>query len=219
MPPRRNNLFRFYRRSVLVGGMAILASALAPAAALASGPVAEFIETLGEKAARMLAADDITHEEREKRFRRILRASFDTDRITRFALGKYARRVGENEMAEFAVLFEDLAVYSYARMFAAYSGHAFRVLRTTGGRGDRYQIVATEVRLSADAAPLRLDWQVLTKGTRHAVVDIRIEGISMAIAQREEFTSFLNNNNGDIAVFLAALRERVAALRERSRED
>lgn len=199
--------------------MAILARALAPAAALASEPVAAFIETLGEKAVRMLGAEGITREEREKRFRRILRAYFDTDRITRFALGKYARRADADEMAEFAVLFEDLAVYSYAQMFAAYSGRAFRVLRTAGAPGDRYQMVATEVRLSEDAAPLRLDWQVLTRGDSHAVVDIRIEGVSMAIAQREEFTSFLNNNNGDIAVFLAALRKRVAALRERSRKD
>lgn len=196
--------------------MAILARALAPAAALASGPVAEFIETLGEKAVRMLAADDITREERENRFRRILRTYFDTDRITRFALGKYARRVDADEMAEFAVLFEDLAVYSYARMFAAYSGQAFRVLRTTGGHGDRYQIVATEVRLSEDAAPLRLDWQVLTEDGRHAVVDIRIEGVSMAIAQRAEFTAFLNKNKGDMNVLLDEMRRRVAAMRKKN---
>ena len=199
--------------------MATLTCALLPAAGLATESAGEFIESLGKKAVRMLAVDNITREEREQRFRRILQAYFDTDRITRFALGKYARRIGEDEMVQFAVLFEDLAVYSYAQMFAAYSGQVFRVLRTTGVPGDYYQIVTTEIRLSDDAAPIRLDWQVLTRGDGHAVVDIRVEGISMAIAQRDEFTSFLNNNNGDIAVFLAALRERVAALRARSRKD
>ena len=199
--------------------MAALACTTIPAAVLAAEPVREFIETLGEKALGMLAVDGITRDERERRFRRILHEYFDTNRVTRFALGKYARRISEDEMARFAALFEDLAVLSYAHMFATYSGQEFRVLRVTGAPGDRYRMVATEIRTPNGAAPIRLDWQVLTRGDSHAVVDIRVEGISMAIAQRDEFTSFLNNNNGDIEVFLTALGERVAALRERNRKD
>ena len=216
---RRSSVFRVCRRAILRGALAALASTAIPAAGLATEPVGEFIETLGEKAVGMLTVDGIARQEREQRFRELLHEYFDVNRITRFALGKYARRIGEDEMARFAILFEDLAVLNYAHLFAAYSGQGFRVLRVTGAPGDRYRIVATEIQTPDGGAAIRLDWQVFTRGDSHAVVDIRVEGISMAIAQRDEFTSFLNNNNGDIEVFLAALSERVAALRERNRKD
>ncbi len=214
-----SNVFRSRRRVVLRGLAAALALAAMPAAVLAADPAKEFVETLGRDVISQLAADDISLDEREVRFRKLMLAYFDTRRISRFALGKYARRISKEDMAQFSALFQDMVVFTYAHMFARYSGQDFKITRITGAPGDRYRIVETEILLPDGNVAIRMGWQVLTKGDKHSIVDMRVSGVSMAIAQRDEFTSFLNNHNGDIAAFLDALKGRVTALREKNRKD
>ena len=102
-------------------------------------------------------------------------------------------------------------------LFASYAGQGFTVKREVGDPGDRYKMVMTEIQPGDGKPPVKLDWQVKVNGDSYAVVDIRVEGASMAITQREEFTSVLEKNGGDIADLLDQLRTKVAKLRaERS---
>ncbi len=211
-------MVRIFRRAVLGGGVAMLTCALLPAAGMATGSVRDFVEGLGEKVISQLAASGISNDEREARFRELMLEYFDSNRIARFTLGRYARRIGNDDLARFSTLLQNIVVFTYAHRFTAYAGQNFRISRVSGAPGDRYQLVETEILLPNGNVAIRMGWQVLTSGDSHAIVDIRVAGVSMAIAQRDEFTSFLNNNDGDIEVFLAALDERVVALRKRNRK-
>lgn len=182
--------------------------------ARAGGSAATFIRMLGETAIRDLAPDGISEQQREKRFRELLLENFDVPRITRFALGRYARRVTREDMQKFASLYEDLMVLTHAHMFAAYAGQGFKVKKELGAPGERYVMVVSEVSNPDGTFAARLDWQVLVKRNGFAVVDIRVEGVSMAIAQRDDFTTFLDRHNGDMAVFLRELEDRIRRLRE-----
>lgn len=217
--PRGSSVVRMYRRAVLRGLMAASASMAMPAPVMASESTREFVESLGRKVISQLAVSGISVDEREARFRELMLAYFDSDRISRFTLGKYVRRIGKDDLARFSALLQDIVVFTYAHRFTAYSGQNFRIARVTGAPGDRYRLVETEILLPNGNVAIRMGWQVLTRGEKKAIVDIRVAGVSMAIAQRDEFTSFLNNHNGDIAAFLDALKGRVAVLRERNRKD
>ena len=45
---------------------------------------------------------------------------------------------------------------------------------------------------------INLKWRLLNKDGEIKIIDLNIEGISLVIAQREEFQSFLANNDGDL---------------------
>lgn len=215
---RRNNRddrTMLARRSALLmlGLVASLALAPVAPAAAPSESISRFIETLGDEAIRQLSPYGITPDERERRFRELLRANFDLPRISRFVLGRYGRQATEAELREFQALYEDLMVLTYARLFATYAGETFAVRRAVGEPNERYRVVMTEVNLPNAGDKVRLDWQVLTEGNRHAVVDVRVEGVSMAIAQRDEYAAILERNGGKIAALLAELRTQVAKLK------
>lgn len=211
-----NNKFSYpvnRRKAVTVIGSTVLMTGLASLPVLAGETVARFIRDLGDKAILQLADPKISDSEREERFRKILEENFDVIRICRFVLGRYARKVGNDEMAEFRQLYEDIAVLTYAHLFASYSGEGFKVKREVGDPGDRYKMVLTEIQPSDGRPLVKLDWQVRVDGSSYAVVDIRVEGASMAITQREEYTAVLDKNGGDIADLITQLRSKVAKLR------
>ena len=45
---------------------------------------------------------------------------------------------------------------------------------------------------------INLKWRLLNRDNEIKIIDLNIEGISLIIAQREEFQSFLANNEGDL---------------------
>jgi len=213
-PSSAPGMFRGWRFALAVA-VTFLAGSLAVPQAAADQSASTFIEVLGEKAIGELAPDGIGRDERERRFRSLLRANFDLERISRFVLGRYARQATREQLSEFRDLYEELMVLTYSELFAAYDGESFRVTREVGDPGDRYSLVISEVRLPGDGEVIVLQWQVLSEGGSHAVVDIRVEGVSMALAQREEFGAVLQRHGGDVSALIAEVREKVAALRRR----
>lgn len=200
-------------RRGLLGGLVMLALAISIVApALASEPAGKFIEAMGQTAIRDLATEGITQAERERRFRAMLTANFDLQRISRFVLGRYARRASPEDLKSFAVAYEDFMVLTYARLFASYAGESFRVTRDLSAPESRYAIVKSEINLPGNGETIQLDWQVLT-GEYNAVVDLRVEGVSMAITQRDEFAAVLQKNDGSVPALVEELRRRLARLR------
>ena len=112
---------------VLLVAVIALAGPRARADQTTDGAV-RFIESLGDKAISDLTGNNLSVEERETRFRALLHEHFDMPAINRFVLGRYWRVATEEEKAEFAHLFEEFLVKSYAVRFAGYSGESFEVL-------------------------------------------------------------------------------------------
>lgn len=213
---RRHRIRRGLPRHILGAAAAglLLTVLLAAGSAGAEGTAAAFIRTLGDTAIHELAPNDITADQREAKFRQLLHANFDLPRITRFALGRYARRASDADLAQFGILYEDLAVLTYAEMFGSYEDYVFKVKKELGAPGDKYVMVISELSEANGTLAARLDWQLLVKKAGYAVVDVRVEGVSMAIAQRDEFTAFLDKNGGDMSALLKELAVKVEKLRD-----
>ena len=54
--------------------------------------------------------------------------------------------------------------------------------------------------LPSDGGPeIKIDWRIYTKDSENPMIrDLIIEGLSLARTQKEEFSSILSSNNGDI---------------------
>jgi phospholipid transport system substrate-binding protein len=190
-------------RRVLV----ILALIVAPAmtAAAATGPASKFINQLGSDALRMLA-EKATPDKREAEFRRLFLKNFDVDTIARFVTGNYWRSANDAQRAEFRKLFEDYVVSAYVARLSAYSGEQFQV-KDEVAAGDDIVVNSTIVRPSGP--PVRVEWRVRSGSDGPRIIDVIVEGVSMAITQRSEFAAVMQQGGKGLASLNEKLRAKL----------
>jgi phospholipid transport system substrate-binding protein len=158
----------------------------------------EFVKKLGNHAIRVLTVKDLTEVEREKRFRTLLR-----------------RGVKQVEIDEYNGLFEDLIVATYAARFAEYTGQEFVIKRVAKPKNRGDSIVMSEISPSNGGPSIRIDWQVHGKIDDYKIVDVRVEGVSMSVTQREEFTAVIRRNGGKVDALLGVLRKKTEGLKSK----
>ena len=164
-----------------------------------------FIDKLGKSATGFLAADTLTDSQKSSKFRQLLRSSFDMQTIARFSLGRYWRVATDSEQKEYLKLFENMVVDVYTQRFSEYDGQALEV------RGSRYDgkrdVIVKSFIVDEAGSEFRVDWRVRHKSGRYKVVDVIIEGVSMSVTQRSDFSSVIQRGGGEVKVLLAHLRE------------
>ncbi len=171
----------------------------------ASSPPAQFVQNLGNTALMSLTGKNMNRKTREDRVRKILRDNFDVTAIGKFAMGTYWREASDEQKKEYMDLFEDMIVQTYTTRFEDYSGQKLKVEGSTAS-GSTDFIVSSQV-IQKDGPPVHLEWRVRSKdGLR--VVDVVVEGVSMSVTQRSDFSSVIQNGGGKIEALLSTLRDR-----------
>jgi phospholipid transport system substrate-binding protein len=157
-----------------------------------AGP-GHFIQTLGNRA--------IT-------FREILLDDFAMDKIGRFVAGRYWREMIPNQKRTYQKLFSEWVLKTYSIRLGGFSDEKLRVIRTTN-TGKRDVIVQTRIE-KASGDGFNTNWRVRSVNGRHVIIDVYIEGISMAVTQRSEFDSVFRRRGVDGLINL--LRDRLSKL-------
>ncbi|MCI0429158.1 MAG: ABC transporter substrate-binding protein [Rhodospirillales bacterium] len=185
-----------------------LAFVAAPAGADDASPAASsFMQALGSKAIKELTDPSVPQPERQAGFRALLDGHFDIPAIAKFTLGRYWRTATEEQRTEFRQLFEDFIVQSYSTRFAEYHGESFQVVGSNiNERGTTVVHSRIDMPSSED---VRVDWHLRPRDGSFAIVDIVVEGVSMAVTQRSEFASVIQSRGG-LAGLLDALRAKNA---------
>lgn len=188
---------------------AIAAGGAGPAAAAtAPDQAAKFLKTLGEQAIVILRDADQPLAHREAKLRDLLRRGFDLQFIGRFTLGRYWRRVTEAQRNEYQSLFANYVLQSYSSRLGGYAGESFTVT-TSRGAGKKDALVHTRIGRPS-GPPLECDWRVRQRGGQLRIIDVMVEGVSMAVTQRSEFSSVIKSRGFD--GLLSALRARTNKL-------
>lgn len=200
----------------------IVALVVAPLTAFGFGSVlaeithdgaGKFIQGLGDRALEAIANENVTKEQRDKHFREILAEGFDVPAIAAFCLKQYWRKATPEQRERYVALFTDLIVQTYsARLKSIYNGETLSV-RQVVSDGKNGAMVQSEIRApDAGNSGVRVDWRVRSPNDNYKIVDVLVEGISMAITQRDEFAAVIQSKNGDIDAFLDTLQEKVIKL-------
>lgn len=165
-----------------------------------------FIDNMGSRALGFLANDSLTAEKKAKEFRNLLEDSFDMRTIARFALGRYWRTASDSQRNEYVKLFNKMVIDVYTQRFDEYSGQKFSVVSARPeGKKDA---VVTSVISSPSGPDVQVDWRVRYKNNRYQIVDVIVEGVSMSLTQRSEFSTVIQRGGGDIEVLLTHLKSR-----------
>lgn len=179
---------------------ALLAATPAPAADSAK----EMVERLGGSAVAILADPDVKPEQRKQQFADLFTSGFDLPLVARIVLGRYWRTATPEQQAEFTDLFEDYVINTYAARLNSYAGQTLRITGTQA-ISDKETMVSSVID-QPKGEPVKVDWRVLDRGGDLKIVDVLVEGVSMAISQRSEFGSVIAQNGGDVEALLVRLR-------------
>src|SRR5258708_21719690 len=181
-----------------------LLSAAAPARAAEDS--AGFIADLGTRAIDVLTSQR-PEAERESQFRVLFREGFDVPAISRFVLGRYWATASEPQRQEFVRLFETFFVHAYSVRFSAFTGQTL-TLRGSRVDGDHGAVVQSQIAGPSGGRPILVDWRVNRTDERYNIIDIMVEGVSMALTERQEFASVIQRSGGELEGLLKLLREK-----------
>ncbi|PKU23013.1 MlaC/ttg2D family ABC transporter substrate-binding protein [Telmatospirillum siberiense] len=202
-------------RYLVYGVTALLLGSIALPCLADDAPTGQsaFVSELARKAILSVTSDTISSNDRQQRLSVFLDSDFDMPRIARFVLGRYWKKASESEQQTFIVVYRDFMARVYSQRFARYNGESFRVVGQHKDTEDA-SIVLTEMNQPAAGSPLRVEWRVADNGG-YRIIDISVAGISMALAQREEFASYLTQNGGNLSDLISQLQVKIIALDSR----
>lgn len=163
-----------------------------------------FIEAMGRRAIGFLGNGGLTPDQKKAQFRTLLNDSFDMETIGRFALGRYWNTTSPDQRREYQKLFRDMIVEIYSHRFEDYKGQKFE---TRGFRADgEKDNIVTSFIIPAEGAEVQVDWRVRYKSGRYQIVDVIVEGVSMSVTQRSDFSAVIQRGGGDVRALLTHLR-------------
>lgn len=165
----------------------------------------QFISELSSNAIQVLDNPQLTQEERDDEFRRLLREGFDLDYIGRLVLGRHVRIASDEQLEQYKSIFPEYVLQIYSHRLKERGDETFEVDSTTpAGKRDIY--VRSRI-VRADGPDVAADWRVRRTNGEFRIVDLKIEGISMAITQRDEFSAKINSEGMD--ALISFMREQV----------
>ena len=196
-------------RSSIAAGALILSLVVSPtitgAASSAVDPTA-LITDLGTQGIQSLG-QAATSAERIARLGRLFQQEFDINGIGLFALGSYRRIATPAEQQEFFRLYPEFTVRAFHARLNDYRGAPFRV---TGRRMVGNETVVSSEILPTSGGRVQVDWYLTDSGGQYRVSDVTIGGMSMRVALRDQFASWIENNGGRVNALLAVMRQQIA---------
>jgi phospholipid transport system substrate-binding protein len=157
-----------------------------------------FIEDLGRRAIDSLTKSDVSQSQLESNFQALLEEGFDIQGIGKFVMGRYWSRMTDDQQTRFIPLFENRLKKSYANRFQQYRGVVFTV---KDARQEDNSVIVTSTIQKPGGPATPVDWRV----SGGKIQDVKVEGVSMSITIRDEYSALVQSNNGDIEKFMSTL--------------
>ena len=166
-----------------------------------------YIMNMTKSAIDTLTSSSITQEQKEKEFGVLFDKNFDVPSISKFVLGKYWKQASLDQKKQFIKAFRNYVVKTYSSRFGEYTGEKLKLVNFENESNPRIFLVHTVLERE-DAPIIKVDWRIGKKKDRYVILDIVIEGISLAVTQRSEFTAVIDQNEGDINKLISLLKEK-----------
>jgi ABC-type transporter MlaC component len=173
-----------------------------------------FVQASIDRGYQILNNKGLSQAERQAGFREFLNSITDTKRVALFTLGTYARNASKADVDRFMVAYDDFAAAMYQGYFDWYTGQSLRVANSVVRTQDDVVVYADVI--GPNGAPqFKVGFRVRKDAAqKNIVTDFQFEGVWLALNQRSDFTSFLQQNKGDFTLLSAELQKRTQRFRE-----
>ena len=157
----------------------------------------DFVQQTVDEAAVALG-QNLSKELKIVKLKTIANKSVDIEGIGLYSIGKRRKELTETQKEEYLEIFKKYFLKSFASRLAQYSDPKIRV-DTEKYLNKKYTMVSSVLVATDDKPEVKIDWRVITKDPENPlIIDVIIEGVSLAKVQKEEFNAIIQNNDGDI---------------------
>jgi phospholipid transport system substrate-binding protein len=163
-----------------------------------------FVQSTVNRAAKTLGGN-LTKEERVEKLKDIARDTVDISGIGFYSLGSYRKKATEDQINRYKTAFSEYFLKSFSSRLAEYSNPEIEV-NSKKIINKNYTIVSSTLAGTDSRPEVKIEWRVYTKDPDNLLIrDLIIEGLSLARTQKEEFSSIINSNDGNIDALIKNL--------------
>ena len=191
---------------------AMFALTLANAPARAASDSETYVQQNINVGLQILNDNSLNQTQRRDKFRSFILQLTDMKRIAMFTLGRYRRGASDQNINDFVSAFTEYANAVYEHHLAKYKGQTMKVTSSTD-RSPTDHIVNVQVPGTNGGQPINAAFRVMTDAAKPVVVDVEVEGVWLAITQRDQFAGYLQQNGGDLPALSAYLLKQAESIR------
>jgi len=165
-----------------------------------------FVQSTVNRASEALN-NKFSKEEKIVKLKAIAKETVDITGIGFYTLGSYRKNINDDQKKEYSNLFEQYFLKSFASRLAEYSNPEIEVL-SKKKLNENYTMVSSVLVATEQRPEVKIDWRIYTKNPENPLIrDLIIEGLSLVRTQKEEFSSIIQSNDGDINALFSTLKE------------
>ena len=166
----------------------------------------QFIQKIVNEAKEILV-DSNSDKYKSDKLTEIALATVDINGVGFYTLGSYRKDLTEEQKKEYTILFKKYFIKTFVSRLTDYSEPKIDVV-SAEKKNEKYTIVSSILLATEKRAEVKIDWRVYTKDPNKPLIrDLIIEGLSLARTQKEEFSSIIESNDGDINALFNKLKE------------
>ena len=165
-----------------------------------------FVQSTVNRASKVLS-ENISKIDKINELKKIAKETVDIKGIGFYTLGSARKSLNEEQKKKYSIIFEQYFLKSFSSRLAEYTNPEIDVL---GKKvlSENYTIVNSLLKGTSERPEVKIDWRIYTKNPENPLIrDLIIEGLSLARTQKEEFSSILSSNDGDINVLFSTLEK------------
>jgi len=182
----------------------ILGVLLWPMMAKAENPAIDFVNDLADKIINDVLTADVPRDEKLTRFRAEFTEALDLKNIGQFVLGIYWRKATPSEKEAFLQAFMDFTTKTWADRFDSYQGQ--KIVFSGVRNAERNQLYVDST--IQNNPPVEVIWRLKQKDGNYRIIDIIVEGVSMAMSYRNEYSAFLQTHGGSVRALTEELKSK-----------
>ena len=193
----RKNLINFIITIILFNFIALKSYSLEPK---------QFVQDVVDEASSILTKNS-NKEEKIKKLKNLAKKTADIRGIGYYSLGSHRKSLSDIKKKEYLEVFESYFLKSFSSRLAEYTDPKITV-DSQKKLNDKYTMVSSILLATNDKPEVKINWRIITKNPdKPLIIDVVIEGVSLAKVQKEEFNSIIQSNDGSIEALLKNLKE------------
>ena len=194
---------------ILAAFLIVIGIAATARSAYAAAPAEQFISENVQKGLTILNDKQISKDQRRAEFRDFLLGLTDIKAIADYTLGQYRRTASPEALADYEAAFKEYALAVYQGYFSKYTGQTLQVTGSYPLNADETVVKTVMVDpKQSSGKPLSVEFRVASRGGRMVIADFSVEGVWIRELERNDFTTFLGQNNGNVALLTQNLKSK-----------